>query len=67
MSAVTADGDEEHDDGLAGSLAGLSVADKADPRLWTVDWNVTVRLEHEDNSKTENTNAKEVGLVFSLH
>ena len=67
MSAVTADGDEGHDDDLAGSLAALSVADKAAPRLWTVDWNVTVRLEHEDNSKTENTNAQEVGLVFFLH
>lgn len=51
VAAVTAEGNDSQED-LAAGLAALSVSDKKlHPCLWTVDWNVTVQLEHEDGEK----------------
>ncbi|EPS95567.1 hypothetical protein FOMPIDRAFT_1043545 [Fomitopsis schrenkii] len=56
VAAVKAEGDDIQDDDLAASLAALSVTDKElHPRIWTVDWNVTVRLEHEEGGKEGDT------------
>ena len=55
-----AEGEEAEEDGVVGSLSALSVSGEATSRLWTVDWNATVRLEHADDNQTENTGDKGV-------
>lgn len=61
VAAVKAEGDDIQDDDLAASLAALSVTDKElHPRIWTVDWNVTVRLEHEEGGKEGDTDDETV-------
>ena len=47
-SSVSEEGDDSRVDDLTGALSALSLSREAPPRLWTVDWNVTVRLEQSE-------------------
>ncbi|KAH9831440.1 AAA family ATPase [Rhodofomes roseus] len=50
VSAVNAEGEDGRAGDLTESLAVLSLSKERKPRLWTVDWNVTVRLERDDDN-----------------
>ncbi|KZT69527.1 AAA-domain-containing protein [Daedalea quercina L-15889] len=58
VSAVSEEGDDSKTDDLTKGLATLLISKEALPRLWTVDWNVVVRLEHGEEQSDEDSRAE---------